>query len=88
MQRKTSLRKRKLERPIYLRNVDSIFNHEELIEHIAEVELLYRRYKERTNIDMIEEQKWSVILEMLWLACYNSEIDWKTGNIMNQCSKG
>jgi len=57
LQRKTSLRKRKLERPIYLRNVDSIFNHEELIEHIAEVELLYRRYKERTNIDMIEEQK-------------------------------
>ena len=40
-----------------MRNVDSIFNHEGLIEHIAEVELLYRRYKERTNIDMIEEQK-------------------------------
>ena len=33
-------------------------------------------------------QKWSVILGMLWLACHNSEIDWRTGEVkMTRCSE-
>ena len=30
---------------------------------------------------MIGEQKWNVILGMPWLACYNPEINWRTGEI-------
>jgi len=55
--RKNKFKKKKLDRPIYVRNVDNIFNHEEPIEYMVEVELFYRGHKERTEIDIIEEQK-------------------------------
>ena len=42
--------KKKLDRPIYIRN---IFNHEGPIEHTVEVELFYREHKERMEIDVI-----------------------------------
>ena len=42
---------------MYMRNVNNIFNHKELIEHIVEVELFYRKYKKRTEIDVIGGQK-------------------------------
>jgi len=35
---------------------------------------------------VIGGQKWSVILGMLWLACHNPEIDWRTGEVkMTRC---
>ena len=40
------------------------------------------------EIDVIREQKWNVnvILGMLWLAHYNSEIGWRTGEVkMMRC---
>ena len=30
---------------------------------------------------MIRGQKWNIILEILWLAYYNPEINWKTGEV-------
>jgi len=44
------------------------------------------------EIDVIGGQKWKVILEILWLACHNPEIDWKTGEVkmmrcLEECSK-
>ena len=54
--RKNKFRK-KLDRLIYVRNVDSTLNHEGLIEYTVEVGLFYRRHKERTKIDMIGGQK-------------------------------
>jgi len=62
--RKNKFKKKKLDRPIYIRNMDSIFNHEELIKYTVEVELYYREYKKRAEIDVIVGQKWSVILEI------------------------
>jgi len=62
--RKNQFRKKKLDRPIYVRNLNSIFNHEKLIEHTVEVELFYKGHKERTETDIIEREKWSIILEM------------------------
>jgi len=53
--RKNKLRKKKLDRPIYIRNVDDIFNYKGLIEHTVEVELFYREHKERMEINVIEE---------------------------------
>jgi len=55
--RKNRFKKKRLERLIYVRNIDGIFNYEELIEHIVEVELFYRGHKERTKIDIIGGQK-------------------------------
>ena len=66
---------------IYIRNIDGTFNHEELVEYTIGVELFHRGHKERTEIDMIGGQKQSMILEILWLAYHNSEIDWKTGKV-------
>ena len=41
---------------------------------------------------MIGEQKWNVILEILWLAHYNPEINWRIGEIkmiryLEECGK-
>ena len=60
-----------------MRNVDSIFNKEGSIEYTMKVNLYYKRYRERTEIDIVEEKKWSVILGMLWFAHHNPEINWK-----------
>jgi len=45
------------------------------------VKLFYRRYKERMEINVIGEQKWSMILEMSWLVHHNPEINWKTEEV-------
>jgi len=52
----------------------------------VEVNIYYQGHRERTEIDVIEGQKWTVILEMPWLACHNPEIDWRTGEVkMMRC---
>ena len=85
--RKQGFKLKKLERPMQVRNVDGSFNKEEPIENTVEVNVYYKGYVERTEIDVIGGQKWSVILEMPWLACHNPEIDWKTGEVkMTRCS--
>ena len=43
----------KIENLIYMRNVNGIFNKEELIENIMEVNIYYQGHKERTEIDVI-----------------------------------
>jgi len=71
-----------------VRNVDGSFNKEGPIEHIVEVNIYFRGHRERTEIDIIGGQKWMVILRILWLAHYNPEIDWRTGEIkMTRCSE-
>jgi len=62
--RKQGFRLKKMEKPIYVRNVDSSFNKEGPIKHMVEMNIYYQEYRERTEIDVIEGQKWSVILEM------------------------
>jgi len=65
----------KLERPVYVRNVDSMLNYAGPIVDTVEVEIFFKGHKERTSIDVIGGQKWSVILGMPWLGCHNPEID-------------
>ena len=55
--RKNKFRKKKLNRPIYIRNINGIFNYKGLIEHTVEVELFYKGHKERIEIDIIDGQK-------------------------------
>jgi len=84
--RKQGFRMKKLERPIQVRNVDGSFNKEGPIENTVEVNIYYKGHVERTEIDIIGGQKWSVILGMPWLARHNPEIDWKTGEVkMTRC---
>ena len=72
---KYRFRRRKLKRPVYVRNIDGTLNYAGPIVDTVEVEIFFKGHKERTSIDVIGGQKWSVILGMLWLACHNPEID-------------
>ena len=55
--RKQRFKLKKMKQPIYVRNMDGTFNKERLIEHIVEVNIYYQGYRERTEIDVIGEQK-------------------------------
>ena len=73
--KKQGFKLKKLERPMQVRNVDESFNKEGPIENIVEVNIYYQGHRERTEIDVIGGQKWSVILGMPWLVRHNPEID-------------
>jgi len=63
--RKQKFKLKKLERPIYVRNVDRSLNKKRPIKHMVEVNIYYQGHRERTEIDVIRGQKWMVILGML-----------------------
>ena len=73
--KKQGFKLKKMERPIYVRNIDGSFNKKELIEYTVEVNIYYQKHREKTEIDMIGGQKWSVILGISWLACHNPGIN-------------
>ena len=51
--RKQGFKLKKIERLIYVKNMNSSFNKEGLIEHMVEVNIYYQWYRERTKIDLI-----------------------------------
>ena len=53
--RKHKFRRTELERPVYVRNVDEIFNYVGLIVDTVEIEIYFKGHKERISIDMIGE---------------------------------
>ena len=55
--RKQRFKLKKIERSIYIRNVDGSFNKERSIEHMVTVNIYYQGHIERIEIDMIGEQK-------------------------------
>ena len=84
--RKQSFKLKRLERPMNVRNVDRSLNKEGPIENMVKVNIYYQGHRKRTKIDVIGGQKWTVTLGMLWLACHNPEIDWRTGEVkMMKC---
>jgi len=84
--RKQGFKLKRLERPMNIRNVDGSLNKESPIEHTVEVNIYYQGHRERTEINIIGGQKWTVILGMLWLACHNPEINWRTREVkMTRC---
>jgi len=84
--KKQGFKLKKLERPMNLRNVNGSLNKEGPIENMVEVNIYYQGHRERTEIDVIGGQKWTVILGMPWLARHNPEIDWRTGEVkMTRC---
>ena len=84
--RKHKFRKTELERPVHVRNVDGTFNYAGPIVDTVEVEIYFKGHKERTSINVMGGQKWSVILSMPWLRHHNPEINWRTGEVkMMRC---
>ena len=79
--KKQGFKLKKLKRLMNIRNMDRSLNKEGPIENTMEVNIYYQEHRDRTEIDVIRGQKWIVILEMLWLAHYNPEIDWRTGEV-------
>ena len=79
--RKQEFKLKKLKRLIYIRNMNGTLNKEGPIESTVEVNIYYQGHQERMEIDVIRGQKWSIILEMPWLAYHNPEIDWKMGEV-------
>ena len=57
--RKQEFKLKKLDRPMYVRNMDGLLNKEEPIEYMVEVNIYYQEHRERIEIDVIGEQKWS-----------------------------
>jgi len=51
--RKKEFKLKKLERPIYVRNMDGTLNKEGPIEHMVEINIYYQKYRERMEIDVI-----------------------------------
>ena len=53
---------------------------------MVEINIYYQEHRERIEINVIGGQKWNVILGMLWLACYNPKINWRTEEMkMTRC---
>ena len=61
--KKQEFKLKKLERLMNVRNVNSSLNKEGLIEYTVEVNIYYQGHRERMEIDVIEGQKWTVILK-------------------------
>ena len=73
--RRHKFKRTKLERLVYVRNVHGMLNYVGSIVDTVEVEIFFKGHKERMLMDMIGDQKWSVILSMPCLECHNLEID-------------
>jgi len=79
-------RRKRIEMLIYIENEDGTFNKKKPIEHTVKVNIYYQGHKERMEIDVIGGQKWNIILEILWLAYHNPEINSKTEEVkMTRC---
>ena len=63
--KKQEFKLKRLERPINMRNMNGSLNKEEPIEHTVEVNIYYQGHRERMEINVIDRQKWTVILGML-----------------------
>jgi len=51
--RKQRFKLKKIERPIYAKNMNGNFNREEPIKNMVEVNIHYQRYRERMEIDVM-----------------------------------
>ena len=49
--RKQEFKLKKIERPIYVRNIDGFFNKERPIEHMIKVNIYYQEHREETKIN-------------------------------------
>ena len=55
--KKQKFKLKKIERLIYVKNVNSSFNKERLIEHMIEMNIYYQKHREKMKINIISGQK-------------------------------
>ena len=55
--RKQGFKLKKLDRPMYVRNMNGLLNKEGPIEHTVEVNIYYQGHRKRMEIDIIGGQK-------------------------------
>jgi len=66
--------------------MDGTVNVERAITHQIEYNMFFKKHIERVRIDVCNLEKTEVILDMLWLAAHNLEIDWEKGEVkMTRC---
>jgi len=53
--RKQGFKLKKIEKLIYIRNMNDFFNKERSIEYTVEINIYYQRHRKRTEIDIIKE---------------------------------
>jgi len=76
----------KLKTPLLVRNVDGTANIGGAITYQVECNMFFKEHIERMQIDMYNLGKTEVILDILWLAAHNPEIDWEKGEVkITQC---
>ena len=75
----------KLKKPLLVRNVDGTINAGGAITHQVEYNMFFKEHVERARMNICNLGKTEVILEMLWLAAHNPEIDWKKGEVEMMC---
>ena len=63
--KKKRFKLKRIEKIIYVRNINRIFNKERPIEYTVEVNIHYQKYRKRMEINVISKQKWNIILEIL-----------------------
>ena len=55
--RRQRFKLKKIERPVYVRNMNRTLNKKRPIENTVEINIYYQDYKEKTEIDVIRGQK-------------------------------
>jgi len=76
----------KLKKSLLVRNMDGTVNAGGAIMHQVECNMFFKGHVERARIDVCNLGKTEVILEMLWLAAHNLEIDWEKEEVeMTHC---
>jgi len=75
MAKKHGFEMTKLERPLKVKNVDGTENSRGNITHQIEVNIFYKNYVERMQMDVCNLGETEVILRMPWLQAHNPEIN-------------
>jgi len=66
--------------------MDRTVNAGGAIIHQVEYNMFFKGHVERARMDVCNLGKTEVILEILWLAAHNPEIDWEKGEVeMTRC---
>lgn len=55
--KKKGFKLKKIERPIYVRNINGTFNEKRPIEYTVKVNIYHQEYREKTEINVIRGQK-------------------------------
>jgi len=84
--KKKGFKMEKLKKPLLVRNMDGMANMGGAITHQVECNMFFKGHMERARMDVCNLGKTELILDMLWLAAHNPEIDWKKGEVkMTHC---